>query len=262
MAPLTLFDVFRVKYANIMNWLGVVGVLYAAVLVCYKSIRAGLNPPAVYFSSDPLKILYAIPILTCAFCCHHNMFSTISSLKDRSEKNIGIISFASQIFPFFLYSCVTIFGYLQLGNEVESNMMNSYDSQHPPVYIAKLALTVSMCTTFPLNFHPARAALLTLTQPLIKKFNKNMVAWVYAGILMGGALAIACAIRDLDIVFSVMSITATIPIMFILPGLYYVRMYTATNVRRILSFILMVYGVVIVPVSLGIFINHLLKMNK
>eukprot|EP01067_Filipodium_phascolosomae_P001692 Filipodium_phascolosomae@DN2095_c0_g1_i1.p1 len=261
MLPLATIP-FLKRFSPVFNWIGISAVVYCTILIIIKSVQAGLRMPTLWFSPNILTILYSIPLIACALCGHHNAFTAVNNLRERSAKTVTLLSAGGAILPVLLYFCVGIFGYSHLGSQVKTNVMDNYDAARWEVWIGKFGLAISMCTSYPLAFFPARACLLNLAAPVVAKMNEKAVLWGSTALLMVTSLIVALFVTSLDVIFSFMGITATLPMMFIMPGIYYWRLHPdAKSAMKYGGAFLAALFTLATPVFLGVLIHRLFFMK-
>jgi amino acid permease len=106
-------------------------------------------------------------------------------------------------------------------DKVEGNILNNLTGADPFVVSAMVAIGIAICLAYPLNVFPARFSVEVGFWP---KAKPSLVRHVLLTIvLVFGALGLAIAVPDVDVVFSVIGSTACAYVSFVLPSMLYLK---------------------------------------
>ena len=143
-----------------------------------------------------------------------------------------------------LYLVVAIAGFLTYGHAVDSNILVNYPHLRC-VSLVRLAVSVLVLFSYPLQLHPARTSMLGLV-------NKNVDDWFFSStiVFLGLTFVTAIAVTDLGVLLAIVGATGSTCIGFILPGWAYCKLHPEPHFRRSLATALALFGVVFVPIAL------------
>eukprot|EP00916_Digyalum_oweni_P021613 GHVL01035866.1.p1 GENE.GHVL01035866.1~~GHVL01035866.1.p1 ORF type:complete len:469 (-),score=46.33 GHVL01035866.1:38-1444(-) len=250
MIPLTVTPIMQ-KFASIANWMGIGGVLYASMLVVYKSITAKERKTPKKFSTDFLSVMAAYPVFATAVCCHQVSFSVYNSLSDenRTPKKLNVICAVSMVVPIALNLAVGIFGAVHYDQDVMENIMDNYSAKEIAVAIGKVGLLITMLTTYPLLFHPAKTTLTTLTSSFLGGMNQKLLSIIFTVLLLASTWILSCVIESLGLILGILSWATIMPMMYILPGIFYLKLYSEKSWRTYLSYVVVGSTLIVIPIS-------------
>ena len=183
--------------------LGVFSIIFLAVAAVIHSITQGdvigknddtqqTQPPtdisSMLWPSSFWDVMEAFPIIIFAFSCQVNVCAIFEELRppttDAINAMINETPEASKqrvmaritrngiLLCTTLYICIGLFGYLDFGNAIKDNILNSYCIQksHDPLMIAASAfVAVAVVVAFPFNILPARVTLKLILSRLRKR---------------------------------------------------------------------------------------------
>jgi amino acid permease len=203
------------------------------------------------------RIFNVLPLFIFAFCCHQNMFSVANeySPERRTRKsNLTIILSAASSYP--VYLSVAIAGYLTIGPDVNSNVLNSYPDSIV-LTIAKLSLLVLIAFAFPIQFHPARLhldhLLFSKKSPSWHPFARHISLTIFLLLL---TFSISYFVRNLSLVLGLVGSTGSTLMVYVLPGIFYFKAFAhrtfKEDKKRIASVFLVVLGCLIIVFSTSI----------
>lgn len=139
------------------------------------------------------------------------------------------------------------------------------DPQSHFVAYGRLAIVVLVIFSYPLQAHPCRASIEkiidhihhnnTPAQPMSNKKHT-----IVTGFIIIASYFLAITISQLDLVLSFVGSTGSTTISFILPGLFYFRLYRDDrwHWKRIAALFLTFYGIMVMTVCLTFNIKRLL----
>uniref|UniRef100_A0A3Q4BPP7 Amino acid transporter transmembrane domain-containing protein n=1 Tax=Mola mola TaxID=94237 RepID=A0A3Q4BPP7_MOLML len=168
---------------------------------------------------------YTIPILAFAFVCHPEVLPIYTELRDATKKRMQGVANISILAMFVMYLLTALFGYLTFYGAVEPELLHTYSQVDPLnvlVLCVRLAVLVAVTLTVPVVLFPIRRALLQILFP-----DKPFRWVVHIGIafclifLVNLLVIFVPTIRD---IFGLIGKSTSAPsLIFILPGIFYVR---------------------------------------
>ncbi|XP_036388818.1 sodium-coupled neutral amino acid transporter 5b isoform X2 [Megalops cyprinoides] len=167
---------------------------------------------------------YTIPILAFAFVCHPEVLPIYTELRNPTKKRMQAIANTSILGMFVMYLLTAIFGYLTFYTNVEAELLHTYSKVDPLdtlILCVRLAVLVAVTLTVPVVLFPIRRALLQLLFPE-KPFHWARHAGIAVTLLFVVNLLVIFVpnIRD---IFGIIGATSAPSLIFILPGLFYLR---------------------------------------
>uniref|UniRef100_A0A665U1J5 Sodium-coupled neutral amino acid transporter 3-like n=1 Tax=Echeneis naucrates TaxID=173247 RepID=A0A665U1J5_ECHNA len=161
------------------------------------------------------ETVYTIPILAFAFVY------ALSRTSTRRMQNIGNVSILGM---FVMYFLTAIFGYLTFYDNTEAELLHTYskvDLLDTLILCVRLAVLVAVTLTVPVVLFPIRRALLQLLFPG-KPFHWLRHISIAVCLLFAVNLLVILVpnIRD---IFGITGATTAPSLIFILPGLFYIR---------------------------------------
>jgi solute carrier family 38 (sodium-coupled neutral amino acid transporter), member 11 len=141
---------------------GVVSMIFASCVVIEAIVdHKPTNLPASTIVRFDGGLFTAMSLISVAFTMHYNAQRYYQELADRTLQRIGRIIFGSFTFAFVLYVFVGIFGVLEFGDDVQSNVINNF-SPSPVINATRVFLSLAIIASFPLPFHGCRSNFLRL----------------------------------------------------------------------------------------------------
>ncbi|XP_060930544.1 sodium-coupled neutral amino acid transporter 3-like [Limanda limanda] len=167
---------------------------------------------------------YTIPILAFAFVCHPEVLPIYTELRDATKKRMQGVANISILAMFVMYLLTALFGYLTFYGDVESELLHTYSRlglKDILILCVRFAVLVAVTLTVPVVLFPIRRALLQILFP-DKPFHwARHAAIAFCLIFLVNLLVIFVpSIRD---IFGIIGATSAPTLIFILPGIFYVR---------------------------------------
>jgi amino acid permease len=159
--PLSFFKQLQtLKYTSFLSICFIVFLM--VLIVLFSTQLHGFNPCA-HDDDNPTAIcigekanfnanfesLQVLSIFVFGFTCHQNMFSIVNELHAVSQARLDAVIVASIAAAFTIYMIVAAAGFSTFGDNVESNILQSYPSEraHPSPRLASPALLDCDCTS-------------------------------------------------------------------------------------------------------------------
>ncbi|KAM9475543.1 sodium-coupled neutral amino acid transporter 5 isoform 1-T2 [Clarias gariepinus] len=164
---------------------------------------------------------YTIPILAFAFVCHPEVLPIYTELKNASKKRMQRVANISILAMFVMYLLTAIFGYLTFYGNVNDELLKSYSTNDILMLCVRLAVLVAVTLTVPVVLFPIRRAVQQLLFP------EKPFSWarhiLIAVVLLTFVNILVIFVPDIRDIFGVIGATSAPTLIFILPGVFYVR---------------------------------------
>ncbi|KAA0714014.1 Sodium-coupled neutral amino acid transporter 3 N-system amino acid transporter 1 [Triplophysa tibetana] len=164
---------------------------------------------------------FTIPIIAFAFVCHPEVLPIYTELKQPNKKRMQNVANISIMAMFVMYLLTAIFGYLTFYDNVESELLEMYHKADTLMLCVRLAVLVAVTLTVPVVLFPIRRAILQLLFP-DKPFHWVIHISITVCLLFAVNLLVIFVenIRD---IFGFIGATSAPSLIFILPGVFYLR---------------------------------------
>ncbi|XP_077586930.1 putative sodium-coupled neutral amino acid transporter 6 isoform X2 [Stigmatopora nigra] len=167
---------------------------------------------------------YAIPTMAFSFLCHTAVLPIYCELDRPSKPRMQKVTNIGIGLSFLVYLVSALFGYLTFYAHVDSELLLSYDTYMPRdvmVMTVRLAILVSVLLTVPLIHFPARKAVILLLR------GDAPFSWLIhvttTVVILGVVLLLAIFVPDIRNVFGVVGSTTSSCLLFVFPGLFYLK---------------------------------------
>lgn len=171
------------------------------------------------------------PILAGAFGAHFNVPSIYREVAPEAAQGIAAadqqgfrrmmkVIVASLVVSGSLYGLVGVLVYLTFGSQTKSDFTLNFDVEDNWFVVTRIALSFSICASFPLCMLAARNSLLKLAGWELTTKTQVPVATA----LVGFCLAVAEAANDMGVVFSYMGAVFGTPVCYVAPMVMYLYM--------------------------------------
>lgn len=220
----------------------------------------------VNLSLDTMKVF---PVFIFAFTCAQNIFTVHNELRNNSAVRVDTVIGSAVLLALFLYTILSCFAYHTYGDWVATNVLTSY----PPTIalaVVRILIGINVAFTFPLQVNPCRNSVYVLcrqvgrwwSSPSSSDASSSSSSFPSPSSMPTSALltlslaicaasySIAFFVEDLGTVLGVVGATGSTLISYILPGLFYVRLYRKWTWERLGAMLLCGFGLLVVPVCL------------
>lgn len=203
------------------------------------------------------KSAYAIPTMAFSFLCHTAVLPIYCELDQPSKVKMQRVTNISIGLSFTLYLISALFGYLTFYTHVDSELLQGYDVYLPRdvlVMTVRLAILLSVLLTVPLIHFPARKAAILLL------FGARPFSWFVHCLatvcILSVVLLMAIFVPDIRNVFGVVGSTTSSCLLFVFPGLFYLRISRQDfrSLDYVGAALLVVFGVLVGVFSLTVII--------
>ncbi|XP_076017746.1 putative sodium-coupled neutral amino acid transporter 6 [Genypterus blacodes] len=270
--PLSLLP--KIGFLGYTSSVAFLFMLYFAVVIVVKkwSIPCPLNVtlPLTYQISNSSesdctaklfiissKSAYAIPTMAFSFLCHTAILPIYCELDRPSKTRMQNVTNVSISLSFLVYMISAVFGYLTFYGHVNSELLQGYDLYMPRdvmVITVRLAMLVSVLLTVPVIHFPARKAVIVLV--LGSRPFSWLVHIIATVAIVGVVLLFAIFVPDIRNVFGVVGSTTSTLLLFIFPGVFYLKICRQDIRSRdtIGAVALVIFGVIVGILSLTVIV--------
>lgn len=204
-----------------------------------------------------LSTMHTLPIFIFGYTCHQNIFTVCNELKNPTVRRVDSVIASSIGMAFVLYMLVANCGYATYGDEVASDILESYP-ENTLVTVVRIFVSFLVIFSYPLQCHPARMCVMALwkaatggQEPSIPQANFRYATITV--VFLGLSLVIALSLDDLGVMLSLVGATGSTMVSYILPGLMYYVLFKddqPDHWQTKFAYGLFVAGLIIMPVCL------------
>ncbi|KAG9336619.1 hypothetical protein JZ751_002966 [Albula glossodonta] len=200
---------------------------------------------------------YAVPTMAFSFLCHTAVLPIYCELHRPTKKKMQYVANVGISLSFLIYLVSALFGYLTFYEHVESELLLGYNQYLPRdvvVMSVRCAILLAVLLTIPLIHFPARKAVVMLIR------GDRPFSWpchvVVTIVLLAVVLLLAIYVPDIRNVFGVVGSTTSTCLLFVYPGLFYLRISgdPLKSPQAISAVALVVFGVLVGLLSLCVII--------
>ena len=217
-----------------------------------------LDPPSFQTSSTSvLKVFRSVPIFVFAYTCHQNIISITNELQSPTPQRVLHVIGASALVALSIYLLISFSGYTTFGPQVESDILATYPNS-AIVAVARVAISVVVTFSYPLQSHPSRTCILSLLTAVFGSRGPRWDMATHLGVttgFLGLSTAIALVVDDLGMVLSLVGATGSTIVSYILPGATYFKLCRDAGWKRYLGLLQLAIGMALVPLSLTLIIQ-------
>ncbi|XP_028995828.1 probable sodium-coupled neutral amino acid transporter 6 isoform X2 [Betta splendens] len=189
---------------------------------------------------------YAVPTMAFSFLCHTAVLPIYCELERPTKARMQSVANVGISLSFLVYLVSALFGYLTFYAHVNSQLLLGYDAYMPRdimVVTVRLAILLSVLLTVPLIHFPARKAVILLLR------GRRPFSWpvhVFATLtILCVVLVMAIFVPDIRNVFGVVGSTTSSCLLFIFPGVFYLRISSQplTSFDSVGAVLLVAFGI-------------------
>jgi len=247
----------KLETLKFTSFLVVIFVLYSLVAMIYYYVDPPLYAQTLVvhyeFPGDVVQFLTVFAIIAKAFSCSQNVPHIVNTIMNPTEKRLKIVFVTSTTLCLVVYIGVAYIGYTTFGEDVDSNVLRSYPPGLPLISIARLSITLALAGSYPVQLHPARNSLSVLVYGVsAEKLPPHQYFPMTIGI-WSATVVIAMITDNLGVVSTFFGALATIPLTFIYPNLFWIRISQKLGSDQTVwhAWFILILGVIFVPISLS-----------
>ncbi|XP_005343261.1 probable sodium-coupled neutral amino acid transporter 6 [Microtus ochrogaster] len=220
------------------------------------------KPKLFHFSKESV---YAVPTMAFSFLCHTSILPIYCELRSPSKKRMQNVTNTAIALSFLLYYVSALFGYLTFYDRVESELLQGYSKYLPHdvvVMTVKLCILSAVLLTVPLIHFPARKALMMI---LFSSFPFSWIRHSLTTLALNIIIVLlAIYVPDIRNVFGVVGASTSTCLIFVFPGLFYLKLSREDFLSRkkLGALLLLVTGTLVGSFSLALIIFDWVNNEK
>ncbi|KAM7323337.1 solute carrier family 38 member 6 isoform X1 [Alexandromys fortis] len=220
------------------------------------------KPKLFHFSKESI---YAVPTMAFSFLCHTSILPIYCELRSPSKKRMQNVTNTAIALSFLLYYVSALFGYLTFYDRVESELLQGYSKYLPHdvvVMAVKLCILSAVLLTVPLIHFPARKALMMI---LFSSFPFSWIRHSLTTLALNIIIVLlAIYVPDIRNVFGVVGASTSTCLIFVFPGLFYLKLSREDFLSRkkLGALLLLVTGTLVGSFSLALIIFDWVNNEK
>uniref|UniRef100_A0A8C5MU72 Solute carrier family 38 member 6 n=1 Tax=Leptobrachium leishanense TaxID=445787 RepID=A0A8C5MU72_9ANUR len=206
-----------------------------------------------------MQSAFALPTMAFSFLCHTSVLPIYSELKSPSKSRMQNVANLGIVLSFIIYFISALFGYLTFYGKVESELLGGYSKYLPKdglISSVRLFILLAVLLTVPLIHFPARKAVMMMifSRHPFSNFRHILVTLALNIIIV----LLAIYVPDIRNVFGVIGSTTSTCLLFIFPGLFYLKLGPESylSVQKFLA-----CGLLVLGISIGVCSLTLITMN-
>eukprot|EP01084_Bolivina_argentea_P185081 319186_1 len=218
----SVFSVLLIMLIVIWEWIA-----YRVLMLEKDNGYKNHIPPNMKLGVELEGFPMAIGIIAFAFVCHDSSFLLYNTLKNPTIPRWSVLAYAGCISAVLICMLFAVPGYFTFGDDVNDNILNSYDTFNPLIIVARCIYCVTMALTYPCSFFVVRHVCYAifhhgpnyksiLQAPLWKHLLFTIPIFL-CNLVMG------TLITDLGIVMSVSGSLSAVILAFVLPTMCYLK---------------------------------------
>ncbi|KAM8921194.1 solute carrier family 38 member 6 [Pelodytes ibericus] len=170
---------------------------------------------------------FALPTMAFSFLCHTSILPIYCELKCPSKSRMQNVANLGIVLSFIIYFISALFGYLTFYEKVESELLQGYSKYLPNdilIITVRLFILLAVLLTVPLIHFPARKAFIMMFfSRLPFSYIRHVLVTLALNIII---VLLAIYVPDIRNVFGVVGSTTSTCLLFVFPGLFYVKIST------------------------------------
>lgn len=219
------------------------------------------------------QFVSTFPVQVFAFTCSQNLFPIYNEVKGNTQRRLNMVIGTAIGSAVITYEVIAVLGYLTFGSNVGANIIAMYPSTSLFIAVGQLAIVILVLFSYPLQVHPCRNCLdkvfhagnIAQDQEDIEDLDhashgmSPLKHTVLTLAIVAGTFTIAYFVDNLQMVLSFVGSTGSTTISFILPGLFYWKLFRddpSAKAKTCGAIALTFYGVCVFVFCLGFNIYH------
>eukprot|EP00123_Amoebidium_parasiticum_P018668 comp24262_c9_seq1/m.45100 comp24262_c9_seq1/g.45100 ORF comp24262_c9_seq1/g.45100 comp24262_c9_seq1/m.45100 type:complete len:481 (-) comp24262_c9_seq1:843-2285(-) len=256
-----------------MSFFAIVSVCYTVILIVLFNFlpslgaceKGGVIKPdcvgRIQAVVPGLSVLSSLPVFVFSYTCHQNIFTIYNERAlpyEQRESSVNKVIITSIGTATIFYLIVGNCGYFTYGDHVSANVLKDYPADSRLVYVGQCMIAFLVTCCYPLQCHPARTSITKIVNHFTEDAfdHKPRSTFLYIAITtlhLLGTYLIAFFVTDLGKVFAVIGATGSTIICYILPGLFFYKMFEDSpeyKPKRMVALSMVFIGLLIMSCSL------------
>ncbi|XP_027714773.1 sodium-coupled neutral amino acid transporter 1 [Vombatus ursinus] len=175
------------------------------------------------------KSVYALPTIAFAYVCHQAVLPVYKDLKERSLKNMKIVTNVSILSMCFLYLMTAFFGYLTFYGKVHSSLLHKYPDDDILILIVRLSVMMAVTLTIPVLFLTSRESLAELLKKAYFNLGERIVIAV---VILGLVDLLVICVPTMKDIFGVLGTTTANMLIFIIPTILFLKITSQDSDKK------------------------------
>nr|XP_008114921.1 PREDICTED: probable sodium-coupled neutral amino acid transporter 6 isoform X1 [Anolis carolinensis] len=202
---------------------------------------------------------YAIPVMAFSFLCHTSVLPIYCELQSPSKSRMQKVANTGIGLSFLVYLVSALFGYLTFYGHVDSELLRGYSRYLPHdtvIMTVKLSILFAVLLTVPLIHFPARKAVMMV---FFSHLPFSLTRHIFVTLALNAtSVLLAMYVPDITQLFGVVGSTSSTCLLFIYPGLFYLKISTEDFISRhkLGACALLIFGLLVGLVSLALIIYN------
>ncbi|KAG8449370.1 hypothetical protein GDO86_016137 [Hymenochirus boettgeri] len=167
---------------------------------------------------------FALPTMAFSFLCHTSVLPIYCELKSPSKSKMQNVANLGIVLSFLIYLISALFGYLTFYDNVDSELLQGYSKYLPSdvlIISVRLFILLAVLLTVPLIHFPARKAFMMM---FFSQYPFSCIRHIFVTVALNVIIVLlAIYVPDIRNVFGVVGSTTSTCLLFVYPGLFYVK---------------------------------------
>ncbi|XP_063803778.1 solute carrier family 38 member 6 [Pseudophryne corroboree] len=176
---------------------------------------------------------FALPTMAFSFLCHTSVLPIYCELKSPTKSRMQNVANFGISLSFLIYFISALFGYLTFYDKVASELLQGYSRFLPNdnlIMTVRLAILLAVLLTVPLIHFPARKAFMML---FFSSYPFSYLLHILVTLTLNVIIVVlAIYVPDIRNVFGVVGATTSTCLLFVFPGLFYLKVSYEDLVSR------------------------------
>uniref|UniRef100_A0A8D0GZQ1 Solute carrier family 38 member 6 n=1 Tax=Sphenodon punctatus TaxID=8508 RepID=A0A8D0GZQ1_SPHPU len=190
--------------------------------------------------------VYAIPTMAFSFLCHTSVLPIYCELRRPSKSRMQNVTNTGIGLSFLVYFVSALFGYLTFYDKVDSELLQGYSRYLPHDLIittVRLGILFAVLLTVPLIHFPARKAVVMV---FFSHLPFSLIRHILVTLTLNTIVVLlAVYVPDIRHIFGVVGSTTSTCLLFVFPGLFYLKLSREDFVSRqkLGACVLLIFGI-------------------
>uniref|UniRef100_A0A8D0GSH9 Solute carrier family 38 member 6 n=1 Tax=Sphenodon punctatus TaxID=8508 RepID=A0A8D0GSH9_SPHPU len=239
--PLALLP--KIGFLGYTSSLSFFFMVYFALVVSSLFLKKWIDFSDVLFF---FQSVYAIPTMAFSFLCHTSVLPIYCELRRPSKSRMQNVTNTGIGLSFLVYFVSALFGYLTFYDKVDSELLQGYSRYLPHDLIittVRLGILFAVLLTVPLIHFPARKAVVMV---FFSHLPFSLIRHILVTLTLNTIVVLlAVYVPDIRHIFGVVGSTTSTCLLFVFPGLFYLKLSREDFVSRqkLGACVLLIFGI-------------------